>query len=169
MTAKIQREGVHAILSIDPGGTTGVGAIYVDLKKTRSATFENGIIKLKNREVRGSWQEQGKELAGIANRFLYTAQVENSLAMQNIHIVVEDFILQRRREGGATGNLTSIWVAASFVGFLSRDDVEVIWQIPSEGMFFKGLLKEYGLWSVGSAHERSANCHIIKRVDTLLG
>jgi hypothetical protein len=167
--AKIVPEGRHAILAIDPGNTTGVGACHIDLKVSRSASFSDGLHMLKNIEVRGPWNRQGAQLAEIANRFLFTAGVEHSIPVSRCHIVCENFVLRRLVEGGATGNLTSVWVAASFVGYLNRDDIEVDWQMPSDGKSVNNeLLKMYGIYVVGSEHMRDANRHIAVKVDKLL-
>jgi hypothetical protein len=172
-----KRNLTHAVLAIDPGGTTGVGAGYVDLKGTRRETLEN-IRNRKAVEVEGDWLSQSAQLAQIMNRFVFTANVEYSIPLPNIHICIEDFILRRRTQGGATGNLTSCWVAAGAVAiFQTSIGLEVVegvmpvtWQQPSHAktLMTDARLKSYGLWEVGSAHKRDVWRHFGLRVDKLI-
>lgn len=182
----------HAILAIDPGGTTGVAAGYVELEDTRRKTLE-GMTNKKSVEVTGSFLEQAVKLDNIFRHFVFTANVEHSIPQPNIHIAIEDFVLRRREQGGATGNLTSVWVAAAFAGLLCKHFVMVErqegpiavealtviddepaktirWQTASDAKHVANdaRLKSYGLWVVGSAHERDAFRHLVLRVDKLL-
>ncbi len=171
-----------AVLAIDPGGTTGVAAGYVDLQPTRRETLAT-LSNAKSVEVEGNYLEQAVKLDNIFKNFVYTANVEQSIPLQNIHIAIEDFVLRRRKEGGATGNLTSCWVAAAMTGMWSKivirmDDGKQIteyatksenihWQQPSEAktLMTNERLKQYGLWVIGSEHERDAWRHFGLRVD----
>lgn len=171
----------HAILAIDPGGTTGVAAGYVELEETRRKTLE-GITNKKSTEVTGNYLEQAEQLATVMGNFVFKANVENSIPLPNIHIAIEDFVLRRRTEGGATGNLISCWVAAATVavfcshsgslwpGLVVVNDEIITWQTASDAKHVANneRLKSYGLWVVGSAHERDAFRHLVLRVDKLL-
>lgn len=172
--AFVKQNATQAILGIDPGGTTGVAAGYFDLRPTRKETIGT-LRNAKSAEVEGSWLEQGVRLAEIINKFVYTANVENSIPLPNISVAIEDFILRRREAGGATGNLTSVWVAAAMMGAYVRTmpvnyNVRFKWQQPSsaKNLATDARLKDWGLWVKGSAHKRDAWRHIILRLDELI-
>jgi hypothetical protein len=182
-------KNLHAVLAIDPGGTTGIAAGYMELENTRRSTLE-GMYNKKSAEVKGNYLEQAVALDNIFRHFIFTANVEHGIPQPNIHVAIEDFVLRRRTEGGATGNLTSVWVAAAFAGILCKhftlvDDSDVVealtvmddepakaitWQTASDAKHVANdeRLKSYGLWVVGSAHERDAFRHLVLRVDKLL-
>ena len=136
----------------------------------------------KTTEVTGNYLEQAEALAELMGNFVFKANVENSIPLGNIHIAIEDFVLRRRTEGGATGNLTSCWVAAAAVavfcshsgslwpGLTIIPDDMIHWQTASDAKHVANdeRLKSYGLWVVGSAHERDANRHLVLRVDKIL-
>jgi len=172
--------GLHAFFAGDPGRTTGVAGCYVQFKGTLKETLLTATNK-KAIELKGPWLEQGRTLGHLMDRFVYRANVEALIPLDNIHLVMEDFVLRRRREGGATGDLTSIWVAAAANAFYAAAPdnngiaaahlgvVPVVWQQPSEGKFVDNVkLKAYGLYEVGSEHKRDAWRHIATRVDKLL-
>src|SRR3982751_1020828 len=115
----MDKRNVHAVLAIDPGGTTGVAAGYAELAETRRATME-GLYNHKTTEVTGSYIQQAAKLDNIFRNFVFTANVEYGIPLPNIHIVIENFVLRRRQEGGATGNLISIWVAAAAMGMFHK-------------------------------------------------
>lgn len=181
-----KKKNIHAVLAIDPGGTTGVAAGYVEIGNTRRETLAS-LFHRKAVEVHGNWIVQAAQLDTIFRNFVFTANVENSIPLPNIHIAIEDFILRRRQEGGATGNLTSCWVAAAAVGMwhkvivvgkdgrqitqIANDQNDSIkWQQPSHAktLMTNERLKSYGLWEVGSEHMRDAWRHFGLRVDGLI-
>lgn len=181
-----QNDGMHAFFSVDPGETTGIGAGLFELHATLKATVTKGKRMHKTAEVYGDYLEQGREIAHLMWKFQYTMQVEQGIAADRIHFIFEDFVLRRKREGGATGNLTSCWVAsAATMAYVLPtapifdpldktpgrvpDLLPINWQQPSEGYFYRDRLKEYDLWVVGSEHERLCNAHICCRVSKVLG
>ncbi len=179
------KRNTHAILAIDPGGTTGVAAGYVELEETRRKTLETMTNK-KSAEVHGDYLSQAAQLDTIMDNFVFTANVEYGIPFPNIHIAIENFVLRRSREGGATGDLTSCWVAAAAVAMFHKVVVivdgkqctwvaasnagSIHWQMPSDAKHVANndRLKSYGLWVVGSAHERDAFRHLVLRVDKIL-
>ena len=172
-----------AVFVCDPGETTGVGGGFYVPKGTLKKTLTEGRLAHKTQEVRGDYLKQGREIATLMMRFQYTANVERGISLENVHFVFEDFVLRRRRAGGATGNLTSCWVAASATALYTSAFVyldsssgqwvankrEIVWQQPSEGMFYKDRLHDFDLWVPGSEHERVVNMHLACRVSKLLG
>lgn len=163
--AKIIPSGVHALFAVDPGGTTGIAAGYVDLKPMVKDTLR-GIERRKAIEISGDWLQQARTLAGLMEGFVFTANVESRLPLANIHIVFEDFVL---RLPASTANLISVWVAAGAVALFDRDDIDVTWQQPSEAKSFAtdDRLRLWGLWERGSAHKRDAWRHVARRVNDL--
>lgn len=177
---KVDNDNKHAVLAIDPGGTSGVAAGYVQL----GSTFKETVKTLEHNkaiEVKGEWLDQAVQLAHIMDRFVFTANVENLVPLDNIHIVVEDFVLRRRQQGGATGNLTSIWVAAAAVAMhlnvapwdgapMLAERANVEWQQASQAKGFatNERLKMWGLWEVGSEHKRDAWRHWAVKVNKLV-
>jgi hypothetical protein len=166
--ASISRVGeTHAIFAVDPGGTSGVCAGYVTLGKTMKATLPDALTSVKKAETKGSYRAQGRLLAGMARKFLMIANVEQSMRMDRIHLVVEDFVL---RMPASTTNLTSCWVAASFATALNRDDMDITWQTASDAKRVNNeRLKRYGLYEIGSEHKRDAARHFALKVDKLIG
>lgn len=172
-----------AVMAVDPGETTGIGAGFYEPHSTLKKTMTEGRVAHKTAEVYGDYLGQAKEIAAAILRFVFGANVERSIPFEHIHVVFEDFILRRRREGGATGNLTSCWVAAAAValyevgvcshleeaGAFENGLPKVAWQQPSEGYFYKDKLKPFDLYVRGSEHMRVANMHVICRVSKLLG
>lgn len=178
MPSKLKPEGKHAVLAIDPGGTTGVFAGYVSLHTMLAETLQT-LDRAKAVEVKGDWLQQSRDIANLIWRFVFTANVENAIPMPNIHVVLEDFVLRRRQSGGATGNLTSCWVAAgavaAFVDMSSQvypDSAELIsWQQPSDAKRkTNDRLRSWGLYehTIGSEHKRDAVRHFALKVDRIL-
>lgn len=168
MKAKVelQPEGVHAVFAVDPGNTSGIAAGYVELQPTLKETLL-GISSRKSAELKGSWLYQGREIARLMKRFVYTANVEQSMRMDRIHLVFEDFVL---RMPAVTTNLSSVWIAASAVTSFNNDAYEIDWQQPSsaKSKATNERLKGWGLWEVGSEHKRDAWRHFALRVDKLI-
>lgn len=158
---------MKAIMAVDPGGTTGVAATYFNKRPTIKETLQN-LPNFKTAEVSGGWEAQGEELAQMWARFRMRANVEHSIALPDIHLVCEDFVLRRREAGGATGNLTSIWVMAGFIGAAGWP--EVAYQQASQAKSFatNDRLKLWDIYTVGSEHKRDATRHMALRINKLL-
>lgn len=162
--AEVIREGRHAVFAVDPGGTSGIAAGYVDLKSTLKETLL-GIERRKAVEIEGAWKVQAHQIAEAMEKFQFGANVETGLSLDRIHFVFEDFVL---RMPATTTNLTSIWVAAAAVILFGRD---VTWQTASDAKSkaTNERLKLWGLWEVGSEHKRDAWRHFALYVDRLMG
>lgn len=168
---RISNEGdTHAIMGIDPGGTTGIAAAYVSVRPTMKETMLEGITKKRSLEVPGDYLQQSKAIASLMNAFMYKANVENGIPLYNIHYAIEDFVLRRKAEGGATGNLTSCWVAAGAVAIFGSE-ANVKWRQASQAKTYAtdARLKLWGLWSIGSAHERDAWRHLASEANEVVG
>lgn len=172
MAAAVKATGLHAVMAVDPGGTTGVAAAYVDLKfKTLKETLQMGLSDRKAVEVKGDWLFQAREVHRLMKSFTFTANVQRSLPIDHIHIVIEDFqVRPAGRAGGGTHNLTSVWVAAGARAMLLPDTYDLEWQQPSDAkrLATNERLKMWKLWEVGSEHKRDAWRHFALRVNKLV-
>lgn len=158
--------GVHAILAVDPGGTTGIAAGHYELLVSMKRTVSEGQRMHKTTEVTGYWLDQAKAIAELVNRFKYTAQVEHQLPASHLHVVFENYLPDPRRIGAGATDLSPVWIAAAACAYL---DEEPVWQNPADKSYAtNALLKRWGLWVVGSEHMRDANRHLCKRLDRLL-
>lgn len=159
--------GTHAIMAVDPGGTTGVAAGYIDLRRTLKATLLEGLTRRASIEVKGEWRDQARQLADLMWQFKYKANAENGLSLDRIHYVFEDFVL---RMPARTTNLTSIWVAAAAT-FAGAHGGEVTWQQAgaAKALASDDRLRLWGLWERGSAHKRDAWRHFALYAGKLLG
>jgi hypothetical protein len=169
----IEREGTWAVMAVDPGGTTGVCAGWVELKPTLKATLLEGIERLKTTTVTGDYIEQGRELLDIWIRFCFGSN-ERNIPIQKRTLAVENFVLRRREGGGATGNLTSCWVGGAFGMALdmSQLGVDIRWQTASDGKrkATNDRLKMWNLYEPGETeHERDAKRHFALCVDRIIG
>lgn len=184
-----KNEDLHAVMGVDPGGTSGVAGCYVRLGETMRETMAEGVSRAKAVEVEGDWLSQSQAIANMMVRFMFTANVENEIPLDNIHFAFEDFVLRRKTEGGATGNLTSCWVAAGAVAIydtqhvidarekpqlflMGRDEPSpVTWRQASQAKSYatNERLKIWGLWEVGSDHKRDAWRHVASEINLLIG
>jgi hypothetical protein len=181
MGTQLITEERHAIMGIDPGGTTGVAAAYVRSLGTLKESLLAATQK-KSVEVKGDWLHQATMLATMMVRFQYRANVEHSIPMPNIHFAIEDYVL---RLPATNKNLAPVWVAASTValytsivrmspgdtGFEIGDRIEEItWQQPSQIKRFASndRLKLWGLYTTGSEHERDAWRHVATKANSIV-
>lgn len=175
--AKLAPSGVHAVFACDPGGTSGVAAGYVELRKTLKETLteKGGVMRRKAVEVEGDWLTQAGEIANLMNRFQFTANSEWSMALTAIHFVFEDFVL---RMPATTTTLTSIWVMAgavaryrSALGDLRAKHPSIDYYQASQAKSFatNERLKLWKLWEVGSEHKRDAWRLFALHVNRLVG
>lgn len=156
---------VHALLAMDPGGTTGVGAMHVQLKPTVLETFAEGILSHKLVEVRGYWRDQADQLVEIADRFRDNATLDG-VHDDNVHVIMENYLPDPRRMGAGATDLSPVWIGAAFCGAWHE---EPIWQNPADKGYAKNdRLRRWGLWVVGSEHLRDVNRHIAFRVNKLV-
>jgi hypothetical protein len=164
-------EGVHAVFTVDPGGTTGVFAGWVELKSTRRETLTDGLLKSKSTEVTGDYIKQARTLLALLYRFNFACN-EANLPLQRRHVVVEDF---QARPDQFTHHLTSCWVGGAFAMAYEMSGLgkaaDITWQQPSDAkrLATNERLRSWGLWQVGSDHKRDAARHFVLKVDKLVG
>lgn len=176
-----------AILAIDPGQTTGVAAAFIP----KLETLKESLLAIPKKdkkavEVRGidpnaevptaeeDWIVHAQRLVTIMSRFEYRALIELQIPADDIHFVFEDFILRRKRQGGATGNLTSIWVMAGAIASFKHGRVGTSspfhYQQASlaKGFATNKRLKLWGLYEPGSEHKKDAWRHLAYKANHLL-
>lgn len=158
---------MHAVFAVDPGGTTGVAAAYIEPKVSIKETLLSMPVR-KAVEVEGEWIEQAETIAGMMNEFVYNAHVGSRIPHRRIHFVFEDFVL---RMPARTTNLTSVWVAAATVGrYGPMNGVDLAWQSAGDAKSFASdsRLRLWELWERGSAHKRDAWRHVALRTASLI-
>lgn len=165
-------KNVHGVFAIDPGGTTGVAAAHVDLDLPTLKEVLKSRKRAKAAEVGGDWLLQAQDIATKLGLWVMDCE-RFGIPVQNRHLVFEDFILRRREAGGATGNLTSIWVMAATVALSASivDADQIAYQQASQAKGFArdDRLKLWDMWEVGSDHKRDAWRHFALRTNQLLG
>ncbi len=157
---------VHAVMAVDPGGTTGLAACHVQVRPTMKATCLEGMLTRKAVEVRGYWFDQAQEIVRAYDTFAATAEL-GGIPVERIHLVCESFLADPRRIGAGATNLDPVWIGGALCGLLGW---EPIWQTPSEakGYARNDRLRQWGLWEVGSEHKRDAWRHVAYRLDKLI-
>jgi hypothetical protein len=161
---------VHAVMGVDPGGTTGLAACHVELRPTLRETLTEGMRMRKAIEVRGDWHAQARTIADVHNRFMYTAQVDHGIGAEQCHLVFENYIPDPHRIGRGATDLTSVWVMAAAVALIGEQASDLTYQSPSEAKGFakNDRLRLWGLWEVGSEHKRDAMRHVARRLNDLV-
>jgi hypothetical protein len=138
------------IMAVDPGGTTGVagGSFRVGKNSMAKDVMQeaDGDGRIWTAEVEGSPREQAAELNQLWQSLSRTGPTPL--------LVIEDFVLRSQN-----ADLTPVAVTAALealVGF----DIER--QMPSAAKSFltNDRMHDWGLWVVGSAHERDAIRHV---------
>lgn len=172
-----------AILAVDPGRTTGIAAAYVPRRQTLkesllAATHKKAVEVVGKRPgdeitYMEDWLLHSRRIYNIMKRFECAALIENEIPAYNIHFVFEDFVLRRKREGGATGDLTSIWVMAGAIGRYDEGVVSMLQIHYQQASLAKGKatnerLKLWGLYEPGSEHRKDAWRHLATLADKLL-
>jgi hypothetical protein len=184
MPSTDRTEGL-AILAIDPGRTSGVAAAYVPrlgtLKDSLRAATHKKAIEVKGIDLHAEiptneedWVIHARRLQNIINKFSFRALLDAGYWPEDIHVVFEDFVLRRKKQGGATGNLTSVWVMAgaiaSFKNSVVSSPANFHYQQASlaKGKATNARLKQWGLYEPGSEHCKDAWRHLATLADKLL-
>lgn len=173
MPTELLPSGRVAVAAVDPGGTSGVFCGCVALDSTMKGTVKT-LSRVKRGEIDGPFYEQGFAIASVLEEWFANSTFDYVRVDQQ-WIVIEDFVLRRRVEGGATGNLTAVWVAAALHGILAAEPacpVTVEYQQPSDAKRFatNARLKMWKLWrpTVGQPHARDAARHWAVKVNSLV-
>lgn len=157
---------IHAVMTVDPGGTTGLVGAHVQVRSTMRETCEQGMLVHKGVEVRGYWLDQAREVADSWRSFQAEA-VNRGIHPSRIHLVCENYLPDPRRMGSGAVNLDPVWIGAAVCGLL---EFEPVWQTPAQAKQYatNDRLRQWGLWVVGSEHMRDANRHLATYVNKLI-
>ena len=159
-----------ALLSIDPGATTGCAAGLFDLRQaTVAATMRRARSKrnLWSWEVVGDHVSQSWEIGRWFQDWQFKLQVERGIITAgNFHITMENFIPRQLNFDDI-----SLLVIGGFETLLApvvqKGHVKYERQEPVERWCDDAWLKRNGLW-VRSDHERDARRHVARKIDKLL-
>jgi hypothetical protein len=131
------------------------------------------ISRMKRGEVDGPFYEQAMQINDAITEWFAEATFDYVRVDQQ-YVVIEDFVLQRKKRGGATGNLTSCWVAGGLHTLLEacpKTPIQLDYQQPVEMRFATpARMKMWGLWqpTVGQQHARAAARHWAAAVNKLV-
>jgi hypothetical protein len=159
-----------ALLSIDPGATTGCAAGLFDLRQpTVAATMRRARSKrnIWSWEVVGDHVSQSWEMAKWFQDWQFKYHVELGVIMAGqFYITMENFIPRQLNFDDI-----SLLVIGGFETLLApavqQGHVRYERQEPVERWCDDDWLKRNGLW-VRSAHERDARRHVARKIDKLL-
>lgn len=153
-----------AIMSVDPGGTTGVARGMFAFAQGEST---GKILKrkqwLNTNEVEGDFLQQAIQLVAIWK--LFSRLAKNTIGQRPL-LVVESFILRPGKASADPAQLMPVRIAAALEALVP---VVPEYQTPSmaKGYATDERLREWGLWKVGSAHERDAIRHLAYKLHSL--
>jgi hypothetical protein len=172
-----------AVMTVDPGGTTGcaTGVFRTDKGDDMLATIFARAAKknvIESWEVKGDSEAQSWIICNAWRDFKFKCNVEYAVPSPYTYLVIEDFALRELQ-----AQLQSVEVKAGIKTLLLGDDPTrivddgpVLWplgkpefQTPSTAKRRNNaMLKELGLWVVGSEHERDARRHLVAKVNDIL-
>ncbi len=121
-------------------------------------------VSLLTEEVEGDFLQQAISLAGLFR--LFSVEVRDSYGIDDVQLVVESFILRPGKASADPAQLMPVRIAAALEALVSAD---IGYQTPSmaKGYATDERLREWGLWKVGSTHERDAIRHLAYKLHSL--
>lgn len=156
-----------AVFAVDPGGTSGYAQAVL---RSRTSTRQTLLRASRKRawsagETRGDWVDQAWELFELYLGFRYRAHIELGIAVEDIHLVIEEFELRQRNV-----ELSPVQIAAGLEVSARVLAGSIEYQSASQAMTFatSDRLRDWGVWTVGSEHARDATRHLALRVAILL-
>ncbi len=147
--------GGWAIMSIDPGGTTGVCEALVPKRISVAESMRDA--KLRPYEVTGAdLVAQSVHIALNYLSFVARAQMKYQIPGSHIFMTIESFQLRQRNV-----DLSPVEVYAHIQGLLYQHDVTMFEQTASQAKTFAtdARLRAWGCYVRGSAHKRDAIRH----------
>jgi hypothetical protein len=175
-------DGLYAIMAIDPGGSTGVAwAVFHEEAKTVKEAID-GKWAAGQRTYTGAPRQQVVDIARLWRRTYHTWVNGLGIPPEKCYMVIEDFILGPNTPPGREPLLAATIGQGIYYYRLGSaheherwncglvPPVSVWWQTPAQASSFarKERLKDWGVWSRGHQHERSAWKHVALRVALLM-
>lgn len=156
-----------AIMTFDPGGTTGVAWGVMDVEGTLAETLQGA--ELASCDITGNHQQQANKLHDLWTTLHYGWLVERQIPDDNIHLVSEGFSLSKIGSREKVG-LYPIWIAAMFEGLVWVSGARIVYQEPStKRRSTTARMKRWGCWERGaSEHRKDAMRHLAYRVNQLI-
>lgn len=172
---------IFAVYAFDPGTTTGVARGIFLPRDTLASTLATGVqAGWETWETKGPIGSQAMEIALEFTDWEFECHVERGIALQDIHLVSEDFQLRPSKARGAGSDprmLDPVRVIAGVETLMwsrtlgsDKPVREIERQMPglAKGRFNSDRLRRVGGWVVGSEHRRDANKHLCYRVNQVL-
>jgi hypothetical protein len=156
-----------AVMTFDPGGTTGVAWGAMKVRDTLAATLQGAFLA--SCDITGEYQQQADKLHELWTGLSYAWTVEEELAADDVHLVSEGFSLHKIGSREKVG-LYPVWISAMFEGMLWQSGTRVVYQEPStKSRSTTERMKRWGCWERGvSQHRKDAMKHLAYFVNGLI-
>jgi hypothetical protein len=165
------------VVSVDPGGTTGVAAALIDTSQSTVASAMKRAHRkglLKTFTITGSHSDQAISILKFTNEYWYRNHIELArVAARRCTLAIEDFQLRTM-----SADITSLRIISGLDCMLKAGGIEesseqhavYVKQMPGDmGFCTDSMLKDWSLWRGRTVHERDALKHLASRVNKLLG
>lgn len=186
---------MRAIFAVDGGNATGIAMGLFDdslgsVKEAiasrshlRSFTINRKMKRNGKTVIDGEHLEDHIQVEAIYAEFMRFKRMcynDKLCELDEIDLVIEDFILLPGMHAGGKDGVASVRIAWGIVGYQMGISGEwakrhrhyhitpIIWQPPSVmGRITDDYLRIHGLWVPGRDHERAAIKHIVARLNTV--
>lgn len=187
---------MRAIFAVDGGNATGIawgvfddraGSVseaFASRLHFGSATLNRKVTRNKKRVTEFDHMPDHIQVETIYEMFRSFKREcfnDHGIPLDDIDLVIEDFILLPGPHAGGKDGVASVRIAWGIVGYqmgianeLSRrfknyHITPITWQTPSEqGRVSDAQLKKYGIWVPGRDHENTCRRHIAVRLGKIL-
>lgn len=170
------KQNACAIITIDPGVTTGFLTALVDLgQPTVAACIRRCMRKghLNTSDIKGDYVSQCLDIYTRIKDFWYNSHIEKGYVMAgHMCIAIEDFQLRQMAVDltpmRILNGLEVMLAAGHGIQFIDDDANYKKQQPQKKGFCSDEMLKNWGLWKKRSPHQRDAIRHLAVRLDGLL-
>ena len=155
---------VIAVAAVDPGRTTGVARGIFEPQDTLLETLATGF-QVETWQTDGPLRGQAEEIVGELDDWFSMAHMEHSIAICDLHFVIENFILRT-----AHADLSPVKLTERIEAGWHSDWLPIQRQQPSHAKSFAtdARLRAWEQWVVGD-HRRDAWRHVLLCVHRILG